>query len=112
MSKKAKKPKAPKAATAKPPNPSRAEIKPQVDDVLNGACAHAGNPTHPKPIGDSKSIEDDLLIGPNTKAGLAVPYTKISLQYQGGRPVSIAAAAACDTVGDAVGLVHKRANGT
>jgi len=98
--------------SSKPPNPSRAEIKPQVDHVLNSACAHAGNPTEPEPIDDNKSLEDDLLIGPNTKAALAVSYTAISLLYQGGRPVSIADAAACDTVGDAVNLVHKRANGT
>ena len=95
----------------RPPNPSRAEIKPQVDDVINGACAHAGNPTQPRPIKDNLNLEDDLLIGPNTKAGLAVAYTAISLSYQGGHPVSIADAAACDTVGDAVNLVHKRANG-
>lgn len=95
----------------KPPNPNRDAIKPQVDHVINAACAHAGNPTQPEPIDDGKSLEDDLLIGPNTKAGLSVSYTNISLSYQGGRPVSIAAAAACDTVGDAVTLVHKRANG-
>jgi hypothetical protein len=96
---------------SKPPNPSRAEIKPQVDHVLNSACAHAGNPTQPEPIDDSLSLEDDLLIGPNTKAGLAVAYTAISLSYQGGLPVSIADAGGCNTVGDAVNLVHKRANG-
>lgn len=95
----------------KPPNPSREEIKSQVDHVLNSACAHAGNPTQAEPIDDGKNLEDDLLIGPNTKAGLAVAYTAISLQYQGGVPVSIADAAACDTVGDAVDLVHNRANG-
>jgi hypothetical protein len=98
--------------SSRPPNPSRAEIKPQVDHVINAACAHAGNPTQSEPIDDSKNLEDDLLIGPNTKAGLAVSYTAISLSYLGGRPVSIADAAACDTVGDAVSLVHKRANGT
>jgi hypothetical protein len=96
---------------AKPPNPARAEIKPQVDHVLNAACAHAGNPTQPEPIDDKKSLEDDLLLGPTTKAALAVAYTAITLQYQGGVPVSISDAGGCDTVGNAVDLVQKRASG-
>jgi len=96
---------------SKPAKPSRDTIKPQVDHVLNAACAHAGNPTQPEPIDDGKNLEDDLLIGPNTKAGLAVAYTAISLQYKGGKPVSIGDSANCDTVGDAVDLVHDRANG-
>ena len=96
---------------SKPANPSRTEIKPQVDHVLNSACAYAGNPTHSEPIDDKLSLEDDLLIGPTTKAGLAVPYTAISVSYEGGLPVAIVDAAGCDTVGDAVDLVYKRANG-
>jgi hypothetical protein len=95
----------------KPPNPGRDEIKPQVDHVLNSACEHAGNPTFPEPIDDKKSLEDDLLLGPTTKAALAVAYTAITLQYQGGVPVSISDAGGCDTVGNAVDLVHKRADG-
>jgi hypothetical protein len=95
----------------KPPKPTRAEIKPQVDHVLNSACAHAGNPTVPEPIDDKKSLEDDLLLGPTTKAALAVAYTAITLQYKGGVPVSISDAGGCDTVGNAVDLVFKRAGG-
>jgi hypothetical protein len=95
----------------KPPKPSRSKIKPQVDHVLNSACIHAGNPTQPEPIDDGKSLEDDLLLGPNTKADLAIAYTAIALQYQGGHPVSISDAEACDTVGNAVDLVWNRACG-
>jgi hypothetical protein len=95
----------------KPANPSRPEIKPQVDHVLNSACAHAGNPTKSEPIDDKLSLEDDLLIGPETKTALAVAYTAISLQYQGGIPISLNDAGGCDTVGDAVDVVYKRANG-
>jgi len=95
----------------KPAKPSRDKIKPQVDHVLNSACAHAGNPIQREPIAEGKSLEDDLLIGPETKSALAVAYTAISLHYKGGVPVSIADAGGCETVGDAVDLVHNRANG-
>ena len=96
---------------SQPPNPSRGKIKPQVDHVLNSACAHAGNPTQPEPINDKKSLEDDLMLGPNTKEALAIAYSAIALQYQGGIPVSLSDAGGCDTVGNAVDLVHKRACG-
>ncbi len=95
----------------KPPNPSRAQIKPQVDHVLNSARIQAGNPALPEPIDNDLDLSDDLLFGPETKEGLAISYTKITLQYQGGQPVAIADAGNCDTVGDAVSLVHKRACG-
>jgi hypothetical protein len=95
----------------KPPNPTRPEIKPQVDHALNSACIHSGKPTHKEPIDDKKNIGNDLLLGPNTKGDLAITYTWIALQYKGGRPVSISDAEGCDTVGDAVDLVWKRACG-
>jgi hypothetical protein len=95
----------------KPPNPNRAEIKPQVDHVLNSARAHAGNSAVPEPIDDDKDLTNDLLLGPQTKEALAISYTSLALQYQGGRPVSLADAGGCHTVGDAVDLVRKRACG-
>jgi len=96
---------------SKPANPSRAQIKPQVDHVLNSARAHGGNPPVPEPIDDGLDLTNDLLLGPQTKEGLAISYTAIALQYIGGLPVSLADAGGCDTVGDAVDLVHKRACG-
>ena len=95
----------------KPPNPSRTQIKPQVDHVLNSARLHAGNAALPEPIDDKLDLSDDLLFGPETKEALAISYTAIALQYQGGKPVSLADAGSCDSVGDAVNLVHKRACG-
>jgi hypothetical protein len=95
----------------KPANPKRAQIKAQVDHVLNSARAQAGYPPVPEPIDDSLDLTNDLLLGPQTKEALAISYTTITLQYQGGRPVSLADAGGCNTVGDAVDLVHKRACG-
>lgn len=95
----------------KPPNPGRPEIKPQVDHVLNSAREQAGNPALPEPIDDKKNLEDDLCLGPRTKQGLATSYTAIALQYLGGLPISLSAAANCDTVGNAIDLVHRRACG-
>ena len=95
----------------KPPNPSRAQIKPQVDHVLNSARIHGGNLALTEPIDDHLDLGDDLLFGPETKEALAISYTKITLQYQGSQPVSLVDAGDCNTVGDAVNLVHKRACG-
>ena len=95
----------------KPANPSRATITPQVDHVLNSARIHGGHPPVPEPIDNSLDLTNDLLLGPQTKAALAISYTIISLQYPGGHPVSIVDAAGCNTVGDAVDLTHKRACG-
>jgi hypothetical protein len=94
-----------------PASPSRSEIKPRVDRVLNAACATHNLPTHPEPIGDGKDLFFDLGLGENIQQALAIAYTQISVDYQGGKPVSQTSARACETVGNAVSLVHARANG-
>jgi hypothetical protein len=68
-------------------------------------------PTHQQPINDAKDLFFDLGLGENIQQGLAIAYTQISIDYQGGLPVSQTSARACETVKDAVDLVHARANG-
>ena len=95
----------------KPARPSRAAIKPRVDHVLNETRKHQGLPQLHEPLNDGAGLEDDLDFGPNIKRALALPYSGISTDYVGGIPVKLNDAGACDTVGDAVNLVHIKANG-
>ncbi|MEY2488366.1 MAG: hypothetical protein QOC70_308 [Verrucomicrobiota bacterium] len=85
--------------------------------MLNKTCQTHHLPTHPEPIDDKLLLgrgngQKGLGLGPNTVQALAVPYSNISLDYAGGIRVSQADAAGCSTVGDAVNVVHKAANGT
>ena len=93
------------------PSPTRAKIKPQVDHIFNATCHNQGVPTHPEPIDDGSDIEDTLELGPTIKGLLSIPYTVVTVQYVNGKNVSMADAAGCTTVGDAVDLVFKRATG-
>lgn len=93
------------------PHPSLQVIKPQTDAVLNAACQNNGIATHPLPISNDLTLQFDIMLGPNLITSLAVAYSGISTQYQGGQPVGLAAAGNCQTVGDVANLVYRRANG-
>jgi len=94
-----------------PASPTRAQIKPQVDAVLRAACLTHHQPEPALPIPDTQDLFFDLGLGENIQQALAVAYTQISTSYQGGLPVSQTSARNCETVGNAVNLVHARANG-
>ena len=87
---------------------SAATIKPKVISTIKRALALDQNTG--VSVTDGKKLADDLDMSRPLRQALATPFTKISKRH-GGKTVSIADCGKLKTVGDAVTLVNRRANG-
>jgi len=94
----------------KPPNPPRAEIKPQVIAVIDAEAARnsapPGNRTRLRAGDETVILESDLNINLNRRKALSLDYSAISTAYDGGTPVGPTAAGAATTSKAAIDLVH------
>ena len=88
------------------PIPTRDLVGSQVKAVIGSTC---GDPVAAQ--NESSNLELDLGMSAPVKTAMAVPYSKISQGYDNGIPVTPTDAGKCTTVGDAIDLVYKRAQG-
>jgi hypothetical protein len=89
--------------------PTRATLRPLIDRKLNKA-RRPKKPV-PMPIPNEARLFQDLGIGPQNHAALALSFSNITDDFPEGIVVSSADASACTTRKDCVDLVFKRANG-
>lgn len=88
------------------PIPTRDEIKPKVIAKLKAITDEDDLVEK-----ENSSLVRDLGMSDILKKAMAVPYSKISTAYGSGIKVTMTDAGKCETVGESVDLVFKRAKG-
>ena len=86
--------------------PTRAEIKPQVEEKIAAAADE-----DPANVKEKHRLWEDLGLGSTVRKALGHPYTKISKKY-GGKAITLTEAGKLKTVKQSIDLVHKRSNQT